>query len=201
MVNKAAIFPIMIRGKHLLWASGSPRRRELLGSLDTDMHVVELHDVDESYPADMPAEAVPEYLSCKKRDSYDRSLLDVNDVLITADTVVILDGKVLGKPQDSEDAERMLKAISGKTHTVVTGVTLTTRDRSVSFSTRTKVRFDTLTDEQIRYYIDRYKPMDKAGAYGIQEWIGYVGITGIEGCFYNVMGLPLHDLYRKLQEL
>ncbi len=191
----------MVKGKHLLLASASPRRRELLSALDTDMHVVELHDVDESYPESLEAEQVPEYIACKKRDAYDSSLLNDNDVLVTADTVVILDGKVLGKPHDAKEAAEMLRAMSGKTHTVVTGVALTTRSTSVSFSTRTLVTFDNLTDEQINYYIERYKPFDKAGAYGIQEWIGYIGIKGIDGCYYNVMGLPLHDLYSKLSTL
>ena len=191
----------MVKGKHLLLASASPRRRELLSALDTDMHVVELHDVDESYHESLEAEQVPEYIACKKRDAYDSSLLNDNDVLVTADTVVILDGKVLGKPHDAKEAAEMLRAMSGKTHTVVTGVALTTRSTSVSFSTRTLVTFDNLTDEQINYYIERYKPFDKAGAYGIQEWIGYIGIKGIDGCYYNVMGLPLHDLYSKLSTL
>lgn len=191
----------MIKGKHLLLASASPRRRELLSALDTDMHVVELHDVDESYPDTLKAEQVAEYIACKKRDAYDTSLLNDNDVLVTADTVVILDGKVLGKPHDAIEAAEMLRAMSGKTHTVVTGVALTTRSTSVSFSTRTLVTFDNLTDVQINYYIERYKPFDKAGAYGIQEWIGYIGIKRIDGCYYNVMGLPLHDLYSKLSTL
>lgn len=191
----------MIKGKHLLLASGSPRRRELLASLDTDIHIVKLHDVDESYPDTLKAEQVAEYIACKKRDAYDTSLLNDNDVLVTADTVVILDGKVLGKPHDAIEAAEMLRAMSGKTHTVVTGVALTTRSTSVSFSTRTLVTFDNLTNVQINYYIERYKPFDKAGAYGIQEWIGYIGIKGIDGCYYNVMGLPLHDLYSKLSTL
>lgn len=191
----------MIKGKHLLLASGSPRRRELLASLDTDIHIVKLHDVDESYPDTLKAEQVAEYIACKKRDAYDTSLLNDNDVLVTADTVVILDGKVLGKPHDAIEATKMLRAMSGKSHTVVTGVALTNSKNSVSFSTRTQVHFDHLTDEQISYYIERYKPFDKAGAYGIQEWIGYIGIKGIDGCYYNVMGLPLHDLYSKLSTL
>lgn len=191
----------MIKGKHLLLASGSPRRRELLASLDTDIHIVKLHDVDESYPDTIKAEQVAEYIACKKRDAYDTSLLNDNDVLVTADTVVILDGKVLGKPHDAIEATKMLRAMSGKSHTVVTGVALTNSKNSVSFSTRTQVHFDHLTDEQISYYIERYKPFDKAGAYGIQEWIGYIGIKGIDGCYYNVMGLPLHDLYSKLSTL
>lgn len=191
----------MVKGKHLLLASASPRRRDLLASLDTDMHIVNLHDVDESYPLDLDAERVPEFIACKKRDAYNVTHLNDNDVLVTADTVVILDGKVLGKPHDAADAFNMLKAMSGKTHVVVTGVALTTNKQSVSFSTRTLVTFDRLTDEQINYYIERYKPFDKAGAYGIQEWIGYIGIKGIEGCYYNVMGLPLHDLYCHLSKL
>lgn len=191
----------MINGKKLLLASASPRRRELLASLDADVVLVTLHDVDESYPDTLAPEDVPQYIACKKRDAYDTSLIGQDEILVTADTVVILDGKVLGKPTDAEDARRMLRDMSGKTHTVVTGVSLTSADKSISFSTHTYVTFDRLTDSQINYYIDRYKPFDKAGAYGIQEWIGYVGISGIKGCYYNVMGLPMHDLYRHLIEL
>lgn len=191
----------MINRKHLLLASGSPRRRELLASLDAEMSIVELHDVDESYPATLEATRVPEYIAAKKRDAYDRSLLADDDVLITADTVVILGDKVLGKPHDEKDAAEILHELSGKTHTVVTGVSLTTNRSSIVFSTHTNVTFDTLTDEQISYYVNRYHPLDKAGAYGIQEWIGYIGIKGIDGCYYNVMGLPLHDLYANLSKL
>ena len=191
----------MIKGKNLLLASGSPRRRELLSSLDAQMCIVELHEVDESYPATLPASRVPEYIAAKKRDAYDRSLLGNNDVLITADTVVILDDKVLGKPHNEQEAVEILHSLSGKTHTVVTGVSLTTSKTSIVFSTSTDVTFDTLTDEQINYYVDRYRPLDKAGAYGIQEWIGYIGIKSINGCYYNVMGLPLHDLYSNLMKL
>lgn len=188
----------MIKGKRLLLASASPRRRELLSSLDSDVEIVRLKEVDESYPKSLPALEVAHYVACLKRDAYDTSRLNDNDILVTADTVVVLDGKVLGKPHDEEDARNMLRDMSGKTHTVVTGVTLSSNTKSVSFATQTEVTFDNLTDEQIDYYVDKYSPMDKAGAYGIQEWIGYIGISGINGCYYNVMGLPLHDLYSHL---
>lgn len=188
----------MIHGKRLLLASASPRRRELLSSLDIDMEIVKLHEIDESYPSSLPATEVPEYLSRKKRDGYDLSQLKDNEVLVTADTVVILDNKVIGKPADINDARNMLSKLSGRTHLVVTGVTLSTKSKSISFSTHTNVTFDELSPESIEYYIDRYKPLDKAGSYGIQEWIGYIGIKGISGCYYNVMGLPLHDLYHHL---
>lgn len=188
----------MIKGKRLLLASASPRRRELLSSLDSDVEIVELKNVDESYPESLPALEVAHYVACIKRDAYDTSRLNDNEILVTADTVVVLDGKVLGKPHDAAEARHMLHDMSGKTHTVVTGVTLSSNAKSVSFATQTEVTFDKLTDEQIDYYVDKYAPMDKAGAYGIQEWIGYVGISGINGCYYNVMGLPLHDLYNHL---
>lgn len=191
----------MIEGKILLLASASPRRRELLNSLDTETRLVRLHDVDESYPVSLDATKVPEYIACKKRDAYETSTLAENEVLVTADTIVILDDEVLGKPRDRDDAIMMLKAMSGKTHKVVTGVTLSTSHKSVSFSTETLVTFDNLSDAEISYYVDKYLPLDKAGAYGIQEWIGYIGITSIRGCYYNVMGLPLHDLYRHLKDL
>ncbi|MCM1449567.1 MAG: Maf family nucleotide pyrophosphatase [Clostridiales bacterium] len=191
----------MTEGYRLLLASGSPRRRELLNQLDTETEIVALHDVDESYPSTLAAEQVAEYVATKKRDSYNLNLLNNNDVLITADTVVVLDGKVLGKPHDNDDAKKMLRQLSGRTHIVVSGVTLSTQQKSISFSTKTKVTFDNLSEEMIDYYVEHYKPLDKAGAYGIQEWIGYVGIAGIEGCYYNVMGLPLHDLFKHLGEL
>ena len=188
----------MIQGKRLLLASASPRRRELLSSLDSDVEIVTLKEVDESYPTSLPALEVAHYVACLKRDAYNTSQLADNEILVTADTVVVLDGKVLGKPHSTAEAYSMLRDMSGKTHTVVTGVTLSSNTKTVSFATTTEVTFDNLTDEQINYYIDKYAPMDKAGAYGIQEWIGYIGIKGIYGCYYNVMGLPLHDLYQHL---
>ena len=188
----------MIQGKRLLLASASPRRRELLSSLDSDVEIVKLKDVDESYPTSLPALEVAHYVACLKRDAYNTSQLADNEIFVTADTVVVLDGKVLGKPHSTTEAYSMLRDMSGKTHTVVTGVTLSSNTKTVSFATTTEVTFDNLTDDQINYYIDKYAPMDKAGAYGIQEWIGYIGIKGIYGCYYNVMGLPLHDLYQHL---
>lgn len=187
--------------RRLLLASASPRRRELLSGLDIETVIVPLKDIDESYPAELDALDVAEFVACKKRDGYDRSSLAPGDVLVTADTVVVLDGEVLGKPRDEAHARRMLEAMSGKTHVVVTGVALSTATQSVSFSTHTKVTFSPLSHSEIEHYISRYRPMDKAGAYGIQEWIGYIGISSIEGCYYNVMGLPLHDLYRHLASL
>lgn len=182
----------------LLLASNSPRRRELISMLDLDVEIVLPRDVDESYPADLPAEEVPVYLSRVKADAY-RGLSVGDEILVTADTVVILDDKILGKPHSREEAIAMLQSLSGRSHRVVTGVTLMSTDRTVSFSTATRVVFDRLSREEIESYVDKYKPFDKAGAYGIQEWIGCVAISSIDGCYYNVMGLPLHDLYRHLQ--
>lgn len=182
----------------IILASGSPRRRELLGGLGIDFRVARLNDVDESYPSDMPANEVAEYLSKKKADAYRQSLTD-RQLIITADTVVITDGEILGKPIDAADAKRMLKALSGAVHQVVTGVTVMTTAKTVSFSATTNVRFAPLSDEEIDYYISHYRPFDKAGAYGIQEWIGYIAVEGIEGSYFNVMGLPIQKLYTVLK--
>jgi len=164
-----------------------------------DVSVAAVKDVDENYPADIEAERVPEWLSQVKADAYREDIKD-GDVLLTADTVVILDGEILGKPVDESEACCMLKRLQGRTHVVVTGVTLSARDRRVSFSERTEVNMAPISDEEIEAYVSIYRPLDKAGAYGIQEWIGGMGITGIEGCFYNVMGLPLHAVYEHLKE-
>ena len=178
--------------------SGSPRRRELLGLLDIDFTVDTSHPVDEIVPDGMSPEMVPEYLSQLKADAF--TLLPGDDrLVITADTVVILDGEVLGKPHGEEDAMGMLRKLSGNIQTVVTGVTVRTAERSMSLSATSTVEFATLTDEEIGYYINRYRPFDKAGAYGIQEWIGAAAIMGISGSFYNVMGLPVHRLYEALK--
>ncbi|MGM9840697.1 MAG: Maf-like protein [Candidatus Limisoma sp.] len=182
----------------IILASGSPRRRELLGGLGIDFRVARLNDVDESYPSDLPANEVAEYLSKKKADAYRKSLTD-RQLIITADTVVITDGEILGKPIDAADAKRMLKALSGAVHQVVTGVTVMTTAKTVSFSATTNVRFAPLSDEEIDYYISHYRPFDKAGAYGIQEWIGYIAVEGIEGSYFNVMGLPIQKLYTVLK--
>lgn len=182
-----------IREYRVILGSGSPRRKELLAMLDIDFEVRSAGDVDESYPADLPAEKVPLYLARKKSNAF-LSRLRENELVITADTVVICDNNVLGKPADTDEAFRMLKMLSGRKHTVVTGITVATREIQISDTAITEVEFAPLSDETIREYIDRYRLLDKAGAYGIQEWIGAVAVKGINGSFYNVMGLPLHLL-------
>ena len=191
----------MIQGKRLLLASASPRRRELLSSLDTDIAIVTLKEINESFPENLPALKVAEYVAKLKRNAYDTSNLLDNEILVTADTVVVLGNTVLGKPHSKDEAAKMLRSMSGKQHTVVTGVTLSSKLKTISFSSHSDVTFDTLSEQEINYYVNKYKPLDKAGAYGIQEWIGYIGISKINGCYYNVMGLPLHDLYKHLQLL
>lgn len=166
-----------------------------------DFTIAPSRDVDEVYPETLPKEEVPVFLSQLKAKAYKEDLTSAEDVLITADTVVILDGMILGKPHSREEAIGMLSEMQGKTHKVVTGVTLTTQAGSTSFSQLTEVEFDTLTEEEILYYVDKFHPYDKAGAYGIQEWIGAAAIIGIKGSFYNVMGLPIHALYKELKKL
>lgn len=185
--------------KHILLGSGSPRRRQLMQQLDVEFDVVAIKDVDENYPDTLPPEEVAEYLANKKSAAY-RTCLSADDVLVTADTVVISEGQILGKPADKEEGVSMLKRLSGKTHQVVTGVVVATGGTVKSFSEVTEVTFRALADEEIEYYIDRYAPLDKAGAYGIQEWIGMIGVERINGCFYNVMGLPVSKLYNTLKE-
>ena len=190
----------MIASKYdILLASASPRRRELLTMLGLNFTIATGKDVDESYDESMPADEVAQYLSLKKADAYRCDLAD-NQLLITADTVVINDGKILGKPADRQEAIAMIKSLSGHQHKVVTGVTISTTARQSSFSVETLVEFARLTDHEIEHYVDTYKPMDKAGAYCIQEWIGCIGVKNINGSFYNVMGLPLHRLYTELKE-
>lgn len=186
----------MIRHK-LLLASKSPRRQELLGMISPGFEKAIMHDVDETHPDNLSAEEIPEYLSRIKAKAYKHQLTE-GEILITADTVVICEDKVLGKPHSRSEAIAMLERLSGKPHIVVTGVTLTSLEKSVTFSESTEVTFDQLSLEQIAWYVDSCQPLDKAGAYGIQEWIGCIGISGIKGCFYNVMGLPLHRLYKAL---
>lgn len=188
-----------LNNRRLLLASQSPRRRELLKMLDLPFEIVNIKDVKEDYPADLEKIKVPEFLSRLKSKAY-LSNLEENDVLITADTVVILDDEIIGKPKDLEDAKRMLSKLSGRVHTVVTGVTLTSSKKSATFSTVTDVTFASLSKEEINYYVETYHPLDKAGAYGIQEWIGAAGVKGIDGSYYNVMGLPVHRLYIELQK-
>ena len=181
----------------IILASASPRRRELLAGLDVDFVVRTLPDVDESFPVDLQGGDIPLYISKKKADAY-RPVMADEELVITADTIVWLDGAALGKPVDEADARRMLRSMSGKTHSVFTGVTITTKEEQRCFVAQSDVTFANLTDDEIEYYVNRYKPMDKAGSYGVQEWIGYIGITGINGSYFNVMGLPVQRLYCEL---
>lgn len=182
----------------IVLASNSPRRRELLAGLGIDFEVRVLPDIDESYPEGKLATAdIPRYIAEKKAEAYlDR--MGSDELIITADTVVIVGDEVLGKPADGDEARVMLGKISGRTHQVVTGVCIVTCGRRKSFSVSTDVTFKVLTDEATDYYISEYRPFDKAGAYGIQEWIGYVGVTGLEGSYFNVMGLPVQRIYSEL---
>ena len=181
---------------NVILGSGSPRRKELLAGLGIDFRVEVMKGIEETYPADLAVEEIPLYLSQLKAHAYQPQ---PGDMIITADTVVILHGKVIGKPKDEADAKHMLAQLSGNVHTVVTGVTVSTHDRVESFSCISKVEFAPLTAEEIDYYVKKYRPFDKAGSYGIQEWIGYMGIKGISGSFYNVMGLPVQRLYAMLK--
>lgn len=191
----------MMNGRYkIVLASNSPRRRELLAGLGLPFEVRVMADIDESYPADLPVGEVARYISGKKADAYRGSLAD-DELLITADTVVIVGDEILGKPVDEADATRMLRLISGRTHQVTTGVAILTTTQERRFAVTTDVTFRPLTDDEIHYYISRYKPFDKAGAYGIQEWIGYVGVTSLRGSYYNVMGLPVQRIYETLQQI
>ena len=183
---------------NILLASASFRRRELLTQLGVQYSLVKPSQEEEVVPSDICVEDVSEYLACQKSNAYND--LKDNDLLITADTTVIVDNKILGKPKDYSDAFQMLRLLSGKTHLVVTGVCLRSVDKVVSFSVKTEVTFSKLDDEEIRFYIENYKPFDKAGAYGIQEWMGKVAVEGINGSFYNVVGLPVQRLYRELKK-
>lgn len=183
---------------HLVLASGSPRRKELLSGLDIPFEVRVIPNVQEYYPSQLPAVEVPEYIAVEKAEAY-RNAIGDKELVLTADTVVVCEGKVLGKPKSAEQAADMLRLLSGKTHLVVTGVCLTTKNRQRHYSVKTEVTFKSLTEEEISYYITHYHPFDKAGAYGIQEWIGYIGCTGLKGSYYNVMGLPVQSIYNELQ--
>lgn len=183
----------------LVLASASPRRQQLMKDAGFTFEI-RLKDIEENYPSELAPEKVPEYLSRLKAEAF-RDELNMNEVLVTADTVVCIHDKILGKPAGRAHAIDMLRELSGNRHLVVTGVSVTTRTEQLSFSAFTNVFFKTLSNEEIEFYVDTYKPFDKAGAYGIQEWIGYIGIERIEGSFYNVMGLPVQKLYETLQKL
>ena len=184
----------------VLLASNSPRRKELLAGLGIDCEVKTLPDIDESFPGGLSKVETATYIARAKADVY-RNIMQPDELIITADTIVWLDSEVMGKPLDGEDARRMLRALSGKTHQVITGVCLTTIDSQKAFATVTDVTFCHLSEEEIDYYVERYRPMDKAGSYGIQEWIGFVGVESISGSYFNVMGLPIQRLYTELKRL
>ena len=186
----------------IILASNSPRRKELLKGLDIEYRTWVIPDIDESYPETLKAEETAEYISRKKSEPYFlephvKNIAD-NDIVLTADTVVILEGRVMGKPADEAEACQMLRDLSGKEHSVITGVCLRSKTKTKTFSVRTAVEFDNLSDEQIKYYVAKYKPLDKAGAYGVQEWIGYVGGKKLVGSYFNVMGLPVQRIYSEL---
>lgn len=183
---------------NIILASKSPRRKELLEMLDIPFEIKVKEGIDETYPADMPVIEVAEYISCLKGKAYASNIKE-NELVITADTIVILEEKIYGKPHSIEDAIDMLMQLQGRTHTVASGVCVATKDKIVSFSTLTAVTFAPLTREEASWYVEKYRPLDKAGAYGIQEWIGCAAVAGIDGSFYNVMGLPVHQLYNVLK--
>lgn len=183
---------------HIMLASKSPRRRELLSDLRIPFNCINIGGIEENYPEDMPAEDVPQHIANIKADAYMANLKD-NDMIITADTLVIMDNRIFGKPSDRDEAFKMLRELSGKVHKVVSGVCIMTKERRETITSITEVKFTDISDDDIRYYIENYLPLDKAGAYGIQEWIGCIAVEWIKGSFYNVMGLPVHALYRALK--
>ena len=189
-----------LKNYHIILASNSPRRRELLSILGLDFESKTLPGIDESFPDTLRGEDIPKHIASKKADAY-RTLVTGNELVITADTIVSVDGEVLGKPKDEEDARRMLRLLSGRSHEVITGVCILTKEQQQTFAVTTDVTFDTLSEEEIDFYIEKYKPYDKAGAYGIQEWIGLVGVSKLEGSYFNVMGLPVQRLYKELKKI
>lgn len=182
---------------HIILASNSPRRKELLRGLDIAFDVRVQPDIAEDYPADTAPADVAAYISREKANAYKDTIAE-NELVITADTVVIVGNEILGKPHDDAEAKEMLHKISGRKHQVVTGVCLTTTEKQRCFSVSTDVTFKNLKEEEIDYYIETYSPLDKAGAYGIQEWIGYIGVTALEGSYFNVMGLPVQRIWEEL---
>ena len=181
--------------KKLILSSNSPRRKELLAGLDIPFEVKVLSGIDESYPEGLGVEEIPQYIAMEKAAAYE---IAEDEIVITADTVVVLGDTILGKPVDENDAKNMLRALSGNTHRVVTGVCITSADKQRKFSVVSEVTFKVLSETEIDYYVNRYRPFDKAGAYGIQEWIGYVGVTSLKGSYFNVMGLPVQRIYEEL---
>ncbi len=183
---------------NIILASKSPRRQELLKGIGVEFSIL-TKDVDESYSRNISVFDVAPFLSLKKAKAFEESELPKNYLVITADTIVVVNDKILGKPVDAEDATNMLRLISGKKHSVITGVTIRTAEKIKTFSVTSKVSFDVLDEDEIEYYVSEYKPFDKAGSYGIQEWIGYIGVKNVEGSYFNVMGLPTYKLYQMLK--
>lgn len=183
----------------VILASNSPRRKELLSGLDIPYQIKTLPDIDESYPDHLQGEDIATYIAKEKADAYLDKLTD-DTLLITADTIVLLEGKVYGKPVDETEARQMLHYLSGRTHQVLTGVCITTKQKQKIFAVSSEVRFAKLETDEIEYYVSKYKPLDKAGAYGVQEWIGYIAVENISGSYFNIMGLPIQRLYRELKK-
>ncbi|WP_273414032.1 Maf-like protein [Prevotella aurantiaca] len=185
---------------HIILASNSPRRKDLLRGLDIAFDVRVQPDIAETYPESAAPADVAGYISREKANAYKDTITE-HELIITADTVVIVGNEILGKPANNDEAKEMLRKISGRKHQVVTGVCLTTTEKQHCFSVSTDVTFKNLTEKEIEYYVETYSPLDKAGAYGIQEWIGYVGVTALEGSYFNVMGLPVQRIWEELNNL
>lgn len=181
--------------KKLILASNSPRRKELLAGLGIPFEVRVIEGIDETYPHDISLEKTAEFIATKKANAYQAA---PNEIIITADTVVVVDNEILGKPADGEEACEMLRKLSGKSHHVITGVCLKGYDKQSVFSVDTEVTFKSLSEEEVAYYVNHYHPLDKAGAYGIQEWIGYIGVTSLHGSYFNVVGFPVQRIYDEL---
>lgn len=182
----------------IILGSKSPRRRDLLSGIITDFEIM-IKETDESFPSNLRKEEIPVFLSKQKAKAFQKEINEKNILLITCDTIVWINDHALNKPENKSEAVKMLQELSGHKHDVFTGVTLTSKEKQISFFERTEVSFKPLSKDEIEYYIEKYKPYDKAGAYGVQEWMGYVGMNRIEGCFFNVMGLPLSKLYTELE--
>ncbi|MEJ8770435.1 Maf-like protein [Prevotella sp. HCN-7019] len=180
----------------VILSSNSPRRKELFAGLGIDFEVRVISGIDESYPSDLPLKDVPQYIAKEKAAAYD---IATDELVVTADTVVIVDNEILGKPVDEDEARKMLRELSGRSHEVITGVCLTTCELQRSFAVTSEVTFKKLSEEEIEYYVKNYHPLDKAGAYGIQEWIGYIGVTSLYGSYFNVMGMPVQRIYEELR--
>lgn len=185
-----------LKNKHIILASGSPRRQELLKDLDIDF-TIKVKEIDEVYPPTYKAEEITNYLAKLKANAFE-NLLSENEIVITSDTIVWLNNKPLEKPKNTEQAIAMLQELSNAVHEVITSICIKSIDKEKVFYDITKVHFKELTNNEIEYYVKKYKPFDKAGGYGIQEWIGFIGVTKLEGSYFNVMGLPVHKLYEEL---